>query len=332
MFKKIILALVCLSATLGISAAKLTATLQSGDKVTPFYGANAFVEAYNAAVNGDIITLSPGEFAGATIEKSITVIGTYAFSEDLSKATQFSTPITVKEDNVILEGIRSTVLDGLVIGSVENLIVNRCYFNFIKDIAVHNNTIITDCYLGSFQAMLNSKNIVLRNCSIYYFFYKNKIENPALIEYCNITELQGYSSFLTHEIPYGIYRNCCLGFYKKGTSNAAPVLNLGAPSEFHNNCFYEIYESSSSSSYSKTWIYNYGSAVEDNNISSRAYNTTTSFPTNGSFEPFVKDGISYGPVNHKEYPAIPSITASEIDTQTDDEGNLHVKITATARD
>jgi hypothetical protein len=346
MYKKIILALVCLSFTLSGFAAKLTATLQSGDKITPFYGANAFVEAYNAAVNGDIITLSPGEFNVTNIEKSITVIGSYAFSTDLSIATQFSASVTVSEDNVTLEGLRftnNTSGKGLIIKGADNLTINRCYINTFNDEEkenhkYHNNTIITDSWIELFYAMSLSQNAVLRNCCINYFQDMNEIDKPALIEICNVSSFRhsiGNNRRYRYSTPYAIYRNCCLGLYKNEEPNSeTPSLDFSAPSEFYNNCFYEKYYYSSASLYSYYWTINYGSAAHSNNISIRIFDQKTGvpFPFNGSFSPYVKDGISYGPVNHKEYPAIPSVTASEIDTQTDAEGNLHVKITATARD
>lgn len=339
MFKRIILALICLSFTLSGFAAKLTAILQSGDKVTPFYGDNAFVEAYNAAVNGDIITLSPGSFKATNIEKSITVIGTYAFSDDLSEATQFSSSITISGDNVTLEGIRfadNTSGKGLIIKGADNLTINRCYIVLLNDVEksghkYHNNTILTDCYINVFNAMSLSQNAVLRNCRVYYFNDMNEIGYPALIENCSVSQFARFSSYLiaAYKQPYAIYRNCRLELYKTNESTAIPTISFSAPSEFHNNCFYKTYQAASGSTYAYTWQINYGSAVHTTNCITWEYSTNTIIL---GFTPYTEGGVSYGPVNHKSYPAIPSITTSEIDTKTDAEGNLHVKITATARD
>lgn len=51
------------------------ATLQHGESVSYYYGTGAFVSAYNAADEGDIITLSSGTFTGCSVEKGITVRG-----------------------------------------------------------------------------------------------------------------------------------------------------------------------------------------------------------------------------------------------------------------
>lgn len=340
MFKRIILALVCLSFTLSGFAAKLTATLQSGDKVTPFYGDNAFVEAYNAAVNGDIITLSPGSFKATDIEKSITVIGTYAFSTDLSEATQFSSSVHISGDNVTLEGIRFTnSANGyaIIIKGTDNLTLNRCYIESLTDVKkaghkYHNNTILTDCWIEKFNAMSLSQNAVLRNCSICYFNNMNEIGNPALIEYCHVSYFSYFEGSNPYSYrfkqPYAIYRNCNLRLYNYADTSSKPTIEFSSPSEFHNNCFTNIKGNSDCSS----WLIKFNSSIHSNNISPYYYINGYPDFTSGSFTPHTKDGVSYGPINHKSYPAIPSITSSKIDTKTDAEGNLHVKITATARD
>lgn len=51
------------------------ATLQHGEDISYYYGSGAFLSAYNAAAEGDVITLSSGSFGGCTVEKGITVRG-----------------------------------------------------------------------------------------------------------------------------------------------------------------------------------------------------------------------------------------------------------------
>lgn len=73
--KKILFLFVALvSMSASMHADGLTATLQQGDKMTAFYGVDAFKQAYEAANDGAVITLSSGKFNDvATIEKSITI-------------------------------------------------------------------------------------------------------------------------------------------------------------------------------------------------------------------------------------------------------------------
>lgn len=333
MFKKLLLALICLPVALAGFSAQLTATLQSGDKVTPFYGASSFVDAYNAAIDGDVITLSPGLFTSAEIQKSITVIGTYAFSTDDSKTTRFSS-LTVSADNVTLEGLRFT--SSLTIKGADQLTISRCYIPGLEeaektDHKYHDNTIITDCIIRRNNAMALSKNAVMRNCCINYFDNKNESANLALIENCNIPKFEVYSGVAYQ--PYAIYRKCLLGLFSNQFSSANPKLTVSAPSEFHGNCFYKGYWYDYSANYTKDWVIDYGSCAHDSNVFNKgSYGNKESEPYIDSFAKYTVGNISYGPIDHKEYPAIPSIISSEIDTKTDAEGNLHVKISATARD
>lgn len=244
MDKRILWAIFCLAVSLTGYAAQLTATLQSGDKFTPFYGSNALVDAYHAAVDGDIITLSPGQFTKIDIAKSITIIGAYAFSDDTSRSTVLN-GFTISADNVNIEGIRCTA--SITIKAADNLTITRSYISTLLeaengDKKYHDNTTLIDCMIGvSYSAMSLSKNTVLRNCSINYFKNTNLSENPALIENCNITFFAFWKSGSTldsnYQRPYAIYRNCFLGLYNYGT-DTAPVLNLYSPSEFHNILFF----------------------------------------------------------------------------------------------
>lgn len=75
--KKLIFSLIAVAVgTLGSFAqTDLVATLTHGSELKTFSGENALEEAHEAAVDGDIITLSPGPFKAANISKLITIRG-----------------------------------------------------------------------------------------------------------------------------------------------------------------------------------------------------------------------------------------------------------------
>mgnify|MGYP005981409351 CR=1 FL=1 len=339
MFRRILLVLLLVPFSIAGFAAQLTATLQSGDKVTPFYGNNAFADAYSASADGEIITLSPGSFNNVPeIAKSITVIGSYAFSEDTSKATLVNGDITVTADNVALEGLR--FINTLKIKATNNLNVSRCYISLTEDLEngenkYHGNSTFTDCMIPQYKAMSFSKNTVLRNCCINYFEDCNESANPALIENCNIPLFACYDYGYYYCQPYAIYRNCFLGLFAwSSSSGSTPTLHVYSPSEFHNNLFYENYYSSPGYANMKAWTIIFGSCIEDGNNYNYAYEIKSRDKVlrYSSLIPYKYLGTSYGPADHKEYPAVPAVTKAEIDTQTDAEGKLHVKIEAAARD
>lgn len=339
MLKQFLLTLTGLQLAFAGSAAQLSATLQSGDKVTPFYGANALVEAHKAAIDGDIITLSPGEFNTLTITKSITVIGTYGFGDDPSKVTWIGKYIAtnVNADNVTIEGIRAL---NISVNGAQNLSIFRSQMDYLSESEngekkLHDNTILTDCLINDYCAMALSRNTVLRNCYIWRFYNCNQSSYPALIENCNIAVFHKYNSSYYYQ-PYAVYRNCYLGLYKYTYDTSNPILNLYSPSEFQDVYFYTNYYYASSSSYAKPYSINFGSCSKSGiRISSVGRYNVTSESGVYKYSSFLSselEGITYGPSDHKDKPSNPVITSSEIDTETDTEGKLHVKITAEARD
>ena len=108
MKKSIVLLIVLLAFCKNACAQGLTATLQSGDQLSVYYGVNAFVSAYEAANDGDVITLSAGTFNAPTVvEKSLRITGVGAFEE--TGNTVFSS-LTVKGTNCRIEGVTLTKL------------------------------------------------------------------------------------------------------------------------------------------------------------------------------------------------------------------------------
>lgn len=325
------MAIVCLHFALLGYGAQLTATLQSGQTFTPFYGDSAFVKAYNAALDGDVITLSAGEFkTPVEIKKTLTILGNYAFTDTLSKATYLH-ELFLSGDNISLEGIRTNWIN---IRSTNNLSIKRCRINSLSDFGDgHINTSIIDCYVAGYGAMAFSQNTVIRNCNITYFY--NSMNNktyPALIENCNIVEFSQYDGGIYRNIqPYAIYRNCYLGLYGISRHSFTANLSFSAPSEFYNNIFGLFYKYSAEGK----WELDFSSTVAEGNnqyFFGEIINDIEQSTYFGSFKQTTVDGLTVGPVDHKDYPAIPVINSAEIDTETDSEGNIHVKINASARD
>lgn len=69
----LVVAIVAVTATFAQSS--MLATLSHNGEISTFYGATALREAYNAADNGDIITLSSGSFVSVDIQKALTIRG-----------------------------------------------------------------------------------------------------------------------------------------------------------------------------------------------------------------------------------------------------------------
>lgn len=63
----------------------LVATLNHNDTISVYYGIDALKSAYNASVNGDVITLSSGGFNACDIHKEITIRGAGMEQDSINK-------------------------------------------------------------------------------------------------------------------------------------------------------------------------------------------------------------------------------------------------------
>ena len=107
---------------------KLVATLQHGDATTFYYGGAALQSAHDAAVDGDIITLSDGIFHQATLSKSVTVRGA-----GMRKHQENGTEATVIENITFAADTKNVMLEGVCINSITAKTDEKRYPN-VKDI------------------------------------------------------------------------------------------------------------------------------------------------------------------------------------------------------
>lgn len=154
------------------------AVLSHDGQITTFTGNKALISAYNAAAAGDVITLSPGQFDGTTIKKSLTIRGAGMSGDD---ATVINGSITVNEPQV--EG--PIVLEGLLFTSTvkvdsPNVSILKCYMEgfyygpdknpqllhcVLKTSASCYNATFISCYIdvSSGSSLYSS---IARNCII----------------------------------------------------------------------------------------------------------------------------------------------------------------------
>ena len=151
--KKFLLAMMVLGSMLAAQGQQndvWTATLQHGNELTVFRMGNAFVDAYNAAVDGDVITLSEGTFTGVTINKSITIYGA-GFENDDVTGTRVSSIGSVNVEgsisNLHIEGCSMgdfTVNSHNQPTNVESICVQNCYLSGRVFFYSPTNTVLGD--------------------------------------------------------------------------------------------------------------------------------------------------------------------------------------------
>lgn len=337
--KKLLLILVVLfSMSANILADGLTATLQQGDVMTPFYGVDAFKDAYAAAQNGAVITLSSGSFNDVDkIEKEISIIGANAFEDNGSDRTLLKS-IAVVADNVKIEGIH--FLGSIDIGlssslkEIHNFLLKRCYVKeSLCSKRSHYNTIVDQCVIKREQAMSASNNYCIKNSTIECFNSMNKPTNVAYITNCVVWAFVAYHAIWPYEEmdgfcrPYAIYKNNYLAIYKP--NSATKYLTLSSPSEYHNNLFCQ------SDMDLNNMIISYGVGCVNNGniVGKQKFEKIKGYPAHPVDAPLGSDGTSVGPyggTGFSEYPAIPRIISKSIDSNSNAEGKINVKITVKA--
>ena len=332
--KKMILLLAFISMNAKAFADGLTATLQHEDNMKPFYGENALKQAYSAASEGDIITLSSGKFNDLeSIEKQITIIGNYAFDEK-SVETTFLKDISINTNNVKLLGI---YFSGTVsLGNIEDCQIKQCRIKLLKATETNYNTKIDQSYvqihnlsyfhncnytyseIGHFEGS-STTNTTFINCYIaswhYYTCYDNNV---------NFILSKNSLTASDYTMPKGVYRNCILGFYHKyatyamiGSEHVSKdyfTCNLPSSSEFYHNVIIDW-------AGTPTIKYEEGSIHSDNKgVKHDGFGTPPNLQEYEDYGPMGGTGFS-------AYPSIPRVISKEIDSNTDNEGRINVKLT-----
>ena len=312
----------------------LTATLQQGDEMTPFYGVNAFKEAYQAADSGAIITLSVGNFnSPATIEKSLTIIGASAMQSDNQYNTNLPN-ITIVADNVTIEGVNFSNLVNL--GNIRNCHIKRSYLTILgslNDSSYHTNTIVEQSYVVSEYAIARGINYCICNSFIGGFCARNTGKNMAYIINCFITNFNASDKYQ----PYAIYRKNIIQFIRQSGSYYTDYrINLYSPSEYYDNAFLTIRFYYSGSYHYHSYSETSGLVFVDNDNYMSVDGATEGTPSTRvpNYTTYLaKDKTYRGPaggIGVSDYPAIPRIVNKTIDSNTDSEGKLNISITVKA--
>ena len=197
-------------------AQTLVATLKHGDNISFYYGANALVDAHNAAETGDIITLSSGSFVPTTITKAITLRGAGCVEDTISGVHP-----TVIAGNILFNIANSTADEYLMVEGIyfsgEALHSTLNYPKFIKcnfnDFDQQNNVSMNNaqfinCMFYKFQFICTT-NTTLINCAV---------RNAEGLNYANRTVV-AYNSYIgLASFPYAMNAyNCIFARYDVGS-------------------------------------------------------------------------------------------------------------------
>lgn len=223
--KKILLLLCVALASLGAANAQtsLVATLSHDGNISTFYSANAFKDAYNAAVSGDVITLSSGDFVSpGDIKKNITVRGA-GMMEDV---TSISGSVYVYGEAA--DSLSSPTFEGIYFLNIVNLFeaknpsLLKCRINKLETRSSKlSNCRIVHC-ICDYAYLSNGSVVIVNSYLVSNNMYGNTVISNSIV---NLAE-NPYFSFK------GTMKNCIIF----GLGNDG-YLNVNT-SALLNNCVY----------------------------------------------------------------------------------------------
>ena len=176
---------IILTITLVMSVATFAqqlATLNHNDSIIVYYGMNALQQAHASAVNGDIITLSPGIFNSVNITKAVTIRGAGAWVDTNGNSNTVlynNLTLNVSDDPVhhlTLEGIY--FMNTVEYMNVNNPHFNKCHFSQLNFNTGGNmyNAIVTNCII---ELWLNSHTSDRGWCAQGTLFYNSVLLNSG---------------------------------------------------------------------------------------------------------------------------------------------------------
>lgn len=188
-------------------------TLSHEGQLTFFDSVSAFEDAVEAAVHGDIIYLSEGNFGSSkqsmTIsDKKISIIGCGYNSHIIPDITFEFTSATTLSDP-LLDGVRLEKIHFVTNSSsepLEQVEIKKCKIAEFIVSSYINNILLDRCYIESFSGSSN-KNIQLYNCKINKF-NGNYCE---LVNNCNIYNYNSSASYVTNSIVRDVNNNLSSG-------------------------------------------------------------------------------------------------------------------------
>ena len=168
---------ICLGSFLYAQQLHLTqfATLNHNDSITAYYGPSAFISAHDAAVHGDIVTLSPGTFTATNITKAITIRGAGMMKDTIANTLPtiiqgdfFSISVNnVPENHLFIEGIYFT--GRLLYQTGFSPHFKKCRFNTISRHAWGEGfalPLFTNCLISNWDGSSLANNAMFVNCII----------------------------------------------------------------------------------------------------------------------------------------------------------------------
>ncbi len=235
-FSLLFVAVACSVAALAQTS--LVATLTHGSTISAYYGTSALKEAYAAADNSDIITLSSGTFAAVDIEKAITVRGAgvpLANDNPTVLTGNFIVTLPAATSSFMLEGVQC--MDAVTFfstnkpkeSSLPSANILKCYFNNIVQCANVNPTFIHCVFenglksLSGYYSIYYTTNVNCKECAIIGASADGRVVFEDFIYWAKMS----FDNCIIHQttpgLEYSPFNNCIIthhaGYFNFGTNH-----------------------------------------------------------------------------------------------------------------
>lgn len=326
--KRISLLLVLFCVSLVTLAQNQVATLQHNDSITGvYYGAEALLQAYLAADNGDVITLSSGTFnppAYFNSDKSITVHGAGCAFDTVTNVlpTIITDNVKVQGDNYTFEGIHFSGKidfgDYSPFGRSNHKYI-KCYINEYDNHGGTNlysfefcNCIVKQFHLNHLNG-LSIINSVMKCVGYYHYDIYNptNIYNSVILfdSAVTINNIVSYNSIIAtesgHELSNNYFFNC-IGIKRGETSLFEDQLNT---SNMTVNDYSDVFETFD------------GNITFDN-----IYQLNSSIATSFLGHDGTEVGIYGGMMPYKTRPSYMIMKSTHVAGQTDQNKKLNIEM------
>lgn len=304
----------------------LVATLTHDDEVSCFYGENAFAKAHYAAVDGDLITLSSGNFTCTSITKALTIRGA-GMETDAEKGIVNTTlgsgsglAITLSTDTEYTLNVEGVFFGTLRNSTLKNTSFTKCSFSRIEQTCALVDATFTQCgFIEYFYNGVSSNNPLIINSYVRIGTVWNDNASATFVN-CFIGDKGGYG---LSTLKNCVFQNCILQDRYAGAP--LPTTNIA------NNCVGYYYSTANGSSQSSIF----------RNLNSSQNNTWLGYRTSGIFstgfeltdemKQYLGDdgtevGMYGGMYPYDPVPSGPRITKCEVAKRPTADGKLSVSI------
>ena len=348
LFLSLVAAMMCATAMYGQGS--LLATLSHDGEISAFYGVDALKSAMAAAENGDVITLSSGQFNAANIDKAVTLRGAgmsiNTDSVNSHGSTLIQNNLTINLADTITGRL---VMEGLYMkndikysGHIKNAQFLKCRFSdfaaandsakmtnaaFIHCrifygfyMVANSSAYFVNCAVSCPRSEAASSSIEFDNCFVKFDDYRSTVYASnvvnSLYKNCIIQETKGRAgnssyTYSNYAIPYTCTAYNCVGL---GYSD----LFGNMPSGNKTN----KYVSNISSVFKSYNVIGYNTHVRDDyNFELTETAATTYLGLDGT-----QVGIYGGNLPYDENPTIPQITKCNVASKSTADGKLSVDI------